>query len=102
MDSGPEWAAGQRLAHQRQEPPDVVPGGELGHHPAIGLVQRDLAVKPMGQQPPRGVVDGHGGLVAGALDSDDAHESGQNACQLAYNNSERRLCRRLCLLRGAL
>ena len=46
---------GQRLAHQREEPLHMIPGGDLGNHPAIGLVQRDLAVEPMGQEPPLGV-----------------------------------------------
>ena len=72
-----------------------------GTTPPYGLVQRDLTVKPVGQQPARRVVNGHRGLIARALNADDAHESGQNACQPAYKQLRAALVpHRLCLLSG--
>jgi len=63
----------QRLPNQRQEPANMVPGGQFGHHAAIGLMHCDLAVQAMRQQAKLGIVDGHRRLVTGALNSDYPH-----------------------------
>jgi hypothetical protein len=38
------------LLNQRQHTANVVSAGQLGHHPAIGLVHFNLRVKGLGQQ----------------------------------------------------
>jgi hypothetical protein len=65
---------GKRLPNQRQQPANVVAGGEFRHYPAIGLVHGDLAVQPVRQQPQAGVVDRDRRLIAGTLNTDDAHK----------------------------
>gem|GEM_PF-11270 len=63
-------------AGKRRQAADVVAGGELGHHPAIGLVHRHLRMQRMRQQPPgRAVIQGDARLVARSLDAEDQHVS---------------------------
>ena len=65
--------AGEHLPHQRQGLAHVIPRGQLRHHPAELGVQGHLAVEGVGQQAPIAVVEGDAGLVAGGLDSQNAH-----------------------------
>ncbi len=58
---------GQDLADQGQHALDVIAGGKLGHHPAVGAVQVDLAEQRIGQQPAFAVVKCDTGFVAGGF-----------------------------------
>ena len=68
---------GRGLVHdqleQRQGLADVIAGRQLRHHPAVGGVQIHLRIKPMRQQAPVRVEQGHAGVVAGGLQPEDAH-----------------------------
>ena len=58
----------QHLAGQRHQAADMVAGGELRHHAAVGFVHGDLGMHRVGEQAPGlSVVHGDAGLVAGRL-----------------------------------
>ena len=61
------------MIDQGQEFPDMVPGGDLGHHAAVLGVQIDLAVQRMREQPLFAVEQGDTRFVAGGFDSQNAH-----------------------------
>ncbi len=71
--SRPADGVGQRLLDHRNDRFQVLAGGQLRNHAAVGAVDRDLGGHDAGEQPRGAVVDGGGGLVAGALDAEDAH-----------------------------
>ncbi len=58
---------------QRDQMADVVARGELGNHAAVGLVQGDLRMQRVRQEPRFAVVDSDAGLVAGGFDAEDSH-----------------------------
>ncbi len=57
------------LAHQRQQPADVVARRELRHHAAVFIVERDLRVKCMREQTAVAFVQRGAGFVAGSFNS---------------------------------
>ena len=64
---------GQHLANHRQQPADMVTGGDFRHNAAIHRMQIHLAVQRLRQQAPFGVVQRGAGLVAARFDSQDLH-----------------------------
>jgi len=64
---------GKRLPEKGQKAPNMVPRGQFRHHPSVGLVHRDLAVKPVGQQSQVAVIDRHRRLIARAFNADYTH-----------------------------
>ena len=64
---------GEHLAHQRNQPFDVVTGGQLGHDPAVHAVQVDLAEQGVGQQASLAVVQGDAGFITGGFNTQNAH-----------------------------
>ena len=71
--SGPRAGLLQHPPHQRRQPPDVIARSELRHHAPEFGVDGALRVHGVCEQAARGVVDRDAGLVAGSLDSKDAH-----------------------------
>src|SRR5689334_15899690 len=65
--------AAQHIPDQRQEPPDVIARRELRYHAPVRVVERDLRVERVGEQPAGTVVDRRPGLVAGGLDAQNQH-----------------------------
>jgi hypothetical protein len=63
------FGGGQGLPDEGQEAPYMVPGGQFGHHPAVGLVHGHLAVEPMREEPTRRIIDCDRGFIARALDA---------------------------------
>ena len=63
----------QRGAHQGQQAPYMVAGGQLRDHTAIGAVQIDLAEQLVGQQALSAVEDRHGAFVTGGFEGQDTH-----------------------------
>ncbi len=61
--------AGRR--EQRREVPKVLAGRQARDHPAMALVQRNLARHPLAGQTPRRVEEGHRGFVARAFEGED-------------------------------
>jgi len=70
----PRGGVRQGLLHHGDNGSQVLAGGELGHHPAVGGVDLHLGGDHVSEQPRGGVVDGRGGLVAGALDPQNAQQ----------------------------
>jgi hypothetical protein len=64
----------KHLSRQRDEAPDMVARGELGHHAPVGLVHGDLRMdRVRGEPPGRGVVERDAGFVTRRLDPEDQH-----------------------------
>src|SRR6185436_2616121 len=79
----------QHRAGQRDQAPDMVPGGELRDDPAVGLVHGDLGMDRLGEQPP--VVERYAGLVAGSLDTEDEHQGDSDTIRTPFRNPEKKL-----------
>ena len=74
----PRGASGfaKDLACQGDQSLDVIGGGVLGHHAAVGLVHRDLRVHRVTDEPAgSAVVERDAGFIAGSLDSQDEHQA---------------------------
>ena len=70
LDRGRRTPAGREgFTNQRQEPAHVVARGELGHHAAVRVVQRVLAVKRVREQAGVLVQDGDRTLVTRGFDA---------------------------------
>ncbi len=76
----------EHLLYQRQQPPDVVAGGDFGHDPAIDRVQVHLAVQRVRDQPGFGAVDRDAGLVAARFDAQNVHIPGIITAVLRVGN----------------
>ena len=63
----------QDAPDQGQQASDVVPGGELGHHPAIDPVKLDLTENLMTEQAPVGVQNRRGALIARGFNCQNSH-----------------------------
>ena len=73
----------QNGLRQGNDPANVVSAGQLGHHPAIGLVHFNLRVKGLGQQnrpswgctwgPLSGFDQGHTGFIARRFNAQNNH-----------------------------
>ena len=63
----------QHLAQQRQQPLDMVAGGQFRHHPAVDAVQLDLAENGVRQQAAFAVEHGGGAFITGGFEGEDFH-----------------------------
>ncbi len=52
----------------------MVARGQFGHDAAVGLVQIDLGMDGMRQQPAPRIVEGQAGFVAGGFDAEYQHD----------------------------
>src|SRR5256885_17251143 len=58
---------------QRQQAPDVVARGQLGHHAAVGAMQLHLAEELVREQPRARIEHRGGAFIAGGLEGQDTH-----------------------------